>query len=396
MDLPAPEPFFKAIRSFPRSVWFLFLGSFLNKFGAFILPLLTFYMRGRGFSLGEVGFVLSAYGVGNLISAAGGGYLADMIGRRKTIILSMGLGALGMLALSQAESFTALLLLTFLVGLSGELYRPAASALLIDLVPKHQHAAAFATYRVAFNAGWMLGPPTAGFLVQYSYFIVFVGDALTSILFGLVAWFALPRGVKKHSTNTGILSGLRVLRKDRSYLLFLLALMGPGLLMMQTHGAYSAYLQDCGFSEKDYGIILAFNGFLILLFELPITAVTRRFPIRRVFAVGFFTIGAGFAMSGVSSNFWMLLVAMGLFTLGEMIAFPLVGVFVARHSPEDMRGRYMGANGCVWSLALIIGPKAGFLTYAASPAAYWIVCVVIGAIAAFIIGIDPDKKVRRS
>jgi predicted MFS family arabinose efflux permease len=115
------------------------------------------------------------------------------------------------------------------------MYRPAASALLIDLVPEHQRAAAFATYRVAFNEGWKFGPATAGFLATHSWTWLFVGDAVTSLLFGVVAWFALPKGVKLAEASRGFIGALGVIRRDRAYLLFLLVLFGPGMLLMQTH-----------------------------------------------------------------------------------------------------------------------------------------------------------------
>ena len=134
----SPPSLLATVRTFPPAVWFLFLGSFLNKFGAFVVPFLTLYMLDKGYPKSEIGMVIGAYGVGNLISSAVGGQLADSFGRRKTIVLSMVLGAIGILALSQASSFASLLTLTLLVGFSGEMYRPAASALLMDLVPEEQ------------------------------------------------------------------------------------------------------------------------------------------------------------------------------------------------------------------------------------------------------------------
>src|SRR5439155_20734974 len=78
------------------------------------------------------------YGVGTLLASALGGHLADTIGRRKTIALSMFSSAAAMMLLSQARGLPAIILLTGLAGLAAELYRPASSALLADLVPAGQ------------------------------------------------------------------------------------------------------------------------------------------------------------------------------------------------------------------------------------------------------------------
>src|SRR5436189_2702061 len=122
--------------------------------------------------------------------------------------------AITMMLLSQARSLSAIVLLTALTGLAGELYRPASSALLADLVPAGQRVTAFSAYRIAFNAGWAFGPATAGFLAERGYFWLFVGDAATSALFRLVALFALPRGVRRRTNDTGWSAALRVLGAD--------------------------------------------------------------------------------------------------------------------------------------------------------------------------------------
>jgi hypothetical protein len=70
--------------------------------------------------------------------------------------------------------------LAALAGLTGELYRPASSALLADLVPAGQRVTAFAAYRLAFNAGWAFGPAMAGLLAKSSFLYRFLGDVLTS------------------------------------------------------------------------------------------------------------------------------------------------------------------------------------------------------------------------
>jgi MFS family permease len=83
------------------------------------------------------------------------------MGRRKTIVLSMFSASVTMLFLSQARSLSGIVVLSCPAGLTGELYRPASSALLADLVPQGQPVTAFAAYRMAFNARFAFGPATA-------------------------------------------------------------------------------------------------------------------------------------------------------------------------------------------------------------------------------------------
>jgi MFS family permease len=200
-----------SLKALPRPAWILFLGTFINKFGAFVVPFLTLHLTREGYSLGDAGLAIGAYGAGTLIASALGGHLADSIGRRKTIVLSMFSAAITMMLLSQARGLPAIIVLTGLAGLTGELYRPASSALLADLIPAGQRVMAYSAYRMAFNAGWAFGPATAGFLSEHGYFWLFVGDAATSAVFGLVAVFALPRGVRRQPNGTGWSDALKVL-----------------------------------------------------------------------------------------------------------------------------------------------------------------------------------------
>src|SRR3954470_22475963 len=76
----------ESLRALPRSAWVLFLGIFLNRFGTFIIPFLSIYLTRKGYSFAETAIAVSAYGVGTLLACFLGGYLADHIGRRKTIV----------------------------------------------------------------------------------------------------------------------------------------------------------------------------------------------------------------------------------------------------------------------------------------------------------------------
>jgi MFS family permease len=147
---------------FPRALWILYAGTFINRFGGFVSVFLILYLTSRGYTPTQAGIAASSYGAGSIVSSAVGGYCADRLGRRNTIMLSMFSSAAAMLVLSQASTFPLIVLLAGLAGLTTELYRPASSALLADLVPAEGRVTAFASYRFAVNLGTAAGPLVAG------------------------------------------------------------------------------------------------------------------------------------------------------------------------------------------------------------------------------------------
>src|SRR5438552_3786356 len=245
---PSHPTLLASLRALPRPAWILFLGTFLNKFGTFVVPFLALYLTRRGYSMTDAGLAVGAYGVGVFLASGLGGHLADAIGRRKTIVLSMFSGAVAMMLLSQARSLTGIVFLTALTGLAGELYRPASSALLADLVPLGQRVPAFAAYRMAFNAGWAFGPATAGFLAERGFFWLFVGDAATSALFGLVALLALPVGVRGRQKESGWSDAIQVLRRDRQFHQVLAASFTDALVFFQLSSTFGLHVTNLGFS----------------------------------------------------------------------------------------------------------------------------------------------------
>jgi MFS family permease len=384
------------LRALPPAAWILFLGMFLNKFGTFVVPFLAIYLTHAGYTLEDAGLAIGAYGVGNFIASAVGGHLADTIGRRKTILISLFSGAGMMLLLSQAHSLPMIMLLAMLTGLAGEFYRPACSALLTDLVPPEQRVTAFAAYRMSFNAGWAFGPATAGFLATKGFFWLFVGDAATSVLFGLVALLALPRDVVARKQEHGWSSALQVIGRDRKFHQMLLSSFAIAFVFMQMSSTFGVQVTKLGFSAATYGALISLNGVIVVLCELPLTTITQRFSARRVLATGYLLIGGGFALNAVAHTIPMLTASVVIFTLGEMISMPVASAYVSNLAPAHLRGRYMGFHGLNWSLALIIAPAIGMKLMGSHSALLWLGCGVMGIIAAAIITPNYETAVDKS
>jgi len=379
------------LRSLPRPAWILFAGTFVNRFGTFVMPFLAIYLTRQGYSAAQAGFAVSAYGAGHIIASMLGGHLADRIGRRYTIALSMFGSAAMLLALSQARAYPSIVVLTFFVGLTAEIYRPAASALLGDLISPEQRVAAFGMYRFAVNLGFAAGPATAGFLADHSFFLLFAGDAATSFVYGIVALVALPHGFRPAAKEEKSAEAVRVALADRTFVLFLLATLCITWIEFQLHSTLPLYVQSLGFSTSTYGALISLNGVLIVLLELAIISWTQRFAPQPLIALGYLLTGIGFALTGLARTIPALVATVVIWTIGEMIYAPVTGAFVTSLAPERYRGRYMGLWMMMWSMGMLLGPYLGTLLYQYSHASLWIACAIAGTIGAVLSIIRPKR-----
>jgi MFS family permease len=379
----APGRLIDNVRAMPREVWIILVGTFINRFGSFVMPFLALYLTRQGFAVTQAGIAISAYGAGHLSASMLGGYLADRIGRRHTIALSMFGSAVALLALSQARTFPMIVLFTTLTGATAELYRPAAGALIGDLVPPERRVTAFALYRLAVNLGFTVGPATAGFLASRSFLYLFVGDAITSVIYGVIALFFLPHGVRTAAHEEKKHEGaITVALRDRAFVLFLLATTCSMWIDYQLHTVLPLYVTSLGFSTRTYGLLLSLNGVMIVLFELAITGWTQRFAPTRMIALGYGLSAIGISMTGLAHTVPALAMTVVLWTIGEMIHASVGGAYVTNLAPERYRGRYHGMWVFTWSLAMLAGPSIGTWIYARNPDALWLTCAVVGMVAA--------------
>jgi MFS family permease len=368
----------------PPAAWILFAGTFVNRLGTFVFPFMILYLTGLGYSAGQAGVALALYGLGGFTSQLVGGWLTDRIGRRNTIGFSM-ISAAGLtIALWQAESLVLIYVLMFLLALVAETHRPAASALIADVVPDERRVTAFAMWRLAINIGWAVGLTLGGLLADRSFELLFVGDALTSATFGVISLMALPHGVRTSRSQERHLGGgaLRAMLADRGFLLFLASILIGSAIYMQNASTFALHIRAQGFSNTVYGMLQGLNGAFVVLLELPISAWTQHRSRTSMVALGGLLIGAAFASLVFARTIPLLVVMVLVWTLGEIVSSPPASAFVADRALEHTRGRYQAALGAMFALGAIVGPLIGTLVYEASPDALWLGCLAAGVASA--------------
>ncbi len=376
------------LRGFPPALWVLTGGQFINRFGSFVFPFLALFLSQRGFTPAHVALVLGAIAAGQMLSPFVGGYLADAIGRRNTITIALTGGALTILSLYYCETLGWLVLMSGLHGFVSQMFSPAANALLSDVVPEEQRVTAYAIFRLALNAGYAAGPAMAGLLYTRAPALIFWGDALTTLIFAAGAFWLLPHGLR---TVEGRVSSPAVawaswreasvdLVQNRPFLQLLIAKLLMAISFAQAFNVLAIDTDSRGIVPFEYGLIMGFNGALIMAVELPLVRWIKRYPARRVLTIGFTMIGLGCASFPWAETLMGFFVAMAIYTLGEMISLPISAAYAAKLAPPQFRGRYFGYLGLAWGAASLAA-SAGVWAYSLLGASWWIWSGVFGLVA---------------
>lgn len=384
----------RVVARFPRPVRLLLVGTLVNKLGTFIVPYLTLVLlRDFHMAAGDVAWLLFAYGAGSVVSILVGGVLTDRLGRRRTLLLSLlGSGALAVvMGLLPSPRLFVPMLVAF--GFIADLYRPAASAVIGDLLPSSERATGFAGLRMAVNLGWASGTALGGLLADWDWRLLFLGDGLTTLAYGVLVYFMIPetrpplapvgkpltvdepgsvrseghaiRDAWKRAPSSPLRDPV-FLEATAVGLLFTLIFCSHLVVLPLT------VTQSAGYPAVVFGLLAAVNGVLIALFEITIVAKLQRFRRLRLAALGYALAAVGFGMIGLVMHWAWFLLAVLIFTLGEILSAPQQMAFIADWAPPEARGRYLSLYQATWSIAFAVNPALTLpLHQALGEALFW-------------------------
>lgn len=381
-------------QSFPAQFWLLFSGMLISAIGAsMIWPFLMIYISERLDSpLTLNASLVSLNAIAGLVSSLIAGPMIDRLGRKRVMVVSLLTNALGFVLLSRAQSLVAFALLMVMQGASNPLYRVGADAMIADLIPEGKRIDAYSRMRLSNNLGVAIGPAMGGFLASVSYTLAFYGAAMGLFLYGVFVAFGARETLPKFSppfynpttAAAGRWGGYQTVLEDRRFLRFALTLVLPQIsaaILWVLLGVYTK--THFGIAEKLYGWIPVTNASMVVLLQLAVTAVSRRYDPLLALSVGSLLYGLGVGSVAIGQGFWWFWLSMVIVTLGEMVLVPTSSTYVANLAPPDMRGRYMSLYNLTWVVASGIGPVAGgFLNDMLGPLAIWIGGGMAGVVAA--------------
>ncbi|MFD3421539.1 MDR family MFS transporter [Streptomyces decoyicus] len=382
----------ESVSGLPRQFWWLWTSTLINRLGAFVATFLALYLTvERGYSASYAGLVGALYGLGGVISSVGAGVLADRLGRRPTMLIAQLSTAASVALLGFMESPVAIALVAGVVGMATNASRPAVQAMMADIVAPEDRVRAFSLNYWAINLGFAISSTAAGLIAQHGYLVLFLGEATLVLGCALIVFWKLPESRPAASGPAGQddagaapapVSMLTVLRDGRFMTVVGLNLL-LALLFQQAYVSMPVSISQDGFTSADFGLVIAVNGVLVVLLQIPVTRfIEHRSPAMLLIGSALLA-GYGFGLTALAGSVAMYAVAVGVWTLGEIINSPTQMGLVVRLSPLHGRGRYQGMYSLSWSIASLAAPLLGGTVidhYGAD--ALWAGCAVVGTVAA--------------
>jgi predicted MFS family arabinose efflux permease len=355
----------KSFEGLRREVWTLALAMFINRSGSMVLLFTSLYMtRELHFTVGDAGLVMSFYGIGSVLGSYFGGWLSDRIWYRHVIIGSLLISGFVLLLLLWATSPLALSLIIFAYAFTADIFRPANSKAIAVFSDDSNRTRSLSLVRLAVNLGFTVGPAAGGFIALYlGYKWLFIIDAMTGFAAAGLLYAVIPATAREREapTPSDAKTGSSAYR-DRYYLIFVVMVALYGTCFFQIFASIPQYFnQVCHYNEDTIGLLMALNGFLVVLVEMPLVLLMEKFSnTYRFILLGVACLPVCFLFLLLGGQSMLIAIAYTVvITFSEIFAMPfMMNIAITRPVPER-QGQYAALYSIAYGIANIAAPVAG-------------------------------------
>lgn len=367
------------MKGFPSRVTNLLIASLVLTIGrAVTLPFITIYLA-EHFQLSpdKVGLVLGASLTLGIIVSLYGGYLVDKFNKKRLILLAIMIFSATFFALPWVEHPAWIILILALLNCAYSVYAIAIKACFADWLPVNQRIKAFSANYTLVNVGWAVGPALGFLVVNIGPQVPFIISGALALLVAITLKFRINSADMSLSSPTltepapDFRQTFRILRHDKRLTYFTLGGMFSAIVFGQFSGYLSQYLitvADAQFAYQVIGAVMTVNAVIVITLQYLLSHRMNQQNLMRWLMLGtlFFIIGLfGFMVAQDSIPLWML--AMAIFSLGEIIVIPVEYLFIDFIAPANLKGSYYGAQN-LGQLGGAVNPVlCGFLLAYAAP-----------------------------
>ncbi len=356
--------YIKTFEGLSKEVWWLSLITFVNRFGAMVIPFLSIYLNESiGITVNNVGWIMSAYGLGSVVGSYIGGKLTDFIGYYKVILMSLFFTGINFLWVMHVSDFWELCLSFFILITLADMGRPAFFVALSAYSKPENKTRSLTLLRLAINLGMGAGPVIGGLLIgTVGYHALFYADGFTCLFAAILMMHVLnPKKAKEVDTEV-IVENPVAPGKDITYVYFLIGLMLFAMAFLPLFTVVPLYYRSIyEISELNIGLLMGINPLLIVLLEMPLVAwlLKKKYNNIQLTIMGIVFTGLSYIVLVWEAWIGVVFISIILMTFGEMIGFPFSNKFALDRSKIGKQGAFMGLYSMAFAIANIFAHNAG-------------------------------------
>ena len=334
-----------------------------------IMPIIVLFFQDNGLSLQSIMILQACYSLSVGLMEIPSGYAADILGRRKTLILGCILAFIGFCIFSVSYNFWWFLVAEIFLGLGNSFISGADTALMYDSLLEVKAEDRFLKYEGRSISIGNFSEAAAGILGGFLAAISFRYPAYAQVI---VAFLAIPFAISlvEPSTHKSRLKSswksiFKVVHYSlvehktlRTHIIYS-SVIGVSTLMM----AWLAqpFLKDIGVNMKNYGFIWALLNIIVGVFAFRAHYIEKRFTeFTSLYLIGFITVSTYFIIGSHMS--YLSLFILFVFYANRGYATPLLRNYINRYTESNVRATVMSVRSFIIRISFaIIAPIIGWI-----------------------------------
>lgn len=331
-----------------------------------VIPFLTLYLtQDLQFSLSDVGWIMTCFGLGSVAGSWLGGKLSDTFGFYSTMVLSLVFTGIAFVAIQFVKSFEGICISILLLMAIADTFRPAMYVAIRTYSKPENRTRAISLVRLAINLGFSAGPAIGGLLiVNFGYGGLFWVDGLTCISAAILLKMTISQRkaneIDKTTKAANQSSGSPY--KDIPYLLFLFSAFLVAATFLQFFSTVPLFFREVHhLSEEQIGLLLGANGLIVFVVEMPLIKFLDqpRFSIYKILAASTLLILFSFLIMNFTNWAGILILSIVLMSFGEILNFPFLNRFSMERAERGKTGAYMALFTVAFSVSHIASHNTG-------------------------------------
>ena len=350
-------------RQSPRILLALALCMALQMTGfVMILPLFARRFDSFGAGVEALGMSAMAYALTSTLAAPFIGMLADRIGRRPIILISLVAYVLAFSGYLFAASAWVLIILRGLAGVFTAGLLPAMMSIVGDLAPENRRAQWIGIVNGGASAGWILGPLLGGLLYDRFGYVVPFGASIAMAAGALLLAAFQIHETHKPAGRPGLprpawMFGLPALPAQPVFLLLMLITFGVmfAWAFIEPQFMFYAY-DDLSWTSSQLGLVMSTYGVAFMFGEFVLGQLSDRLGRKPVLVLGLALFSAQFVGLVIFRDVTWIVMSFILAGLGNALYDPALNALILDITPPEHSAGMIGLKGTAGSLGNLLGP----------------------------------------